>query len=632
MYNNLELFITPTLKNFLKDLYNNNNITNIKISLYTELYLFIEKIKTFNIVNTYNVLKNNIINIICSSNTLEIKNKKLNDYILSLNYSIDSNDIISKTLLEIKKNFSENKYNDNCKSEVMKTINKHFFNKENIKICDDIKNKLKKNTDDSELFFKFFNNIEFDENVFSNNPKILTEITSTSIFDLKKDKNNNILLFELFNSENVKIIITDSEIEKYKKNKEMEKIFSDANNPKITEIAQAILPDFINKYNIKSENNEIKTSTDENNSQVGGGILNGLKNIILWFLKYFFRYRMLCLLYFGSRDIITLITLFNVFNPLHVTLAIFIVLLLILFETTFNFVIIYLIGDLDFYKNIYNKIINLFKSITNKIFNTKKIGGFSENTFSNDNQTGGYSGNKYFIIKNLKQHISNLLLSININNEEIIPINKIEIFTDTLNSENDLYTIDYGYHTDCLEKTNLFKINKPNREISKIWGNGYKSINSPNILLSPNNLQILKDSSVPNNLNYQLGGNVESNKNFTETVTKDIKIQYSFHIVNLLKKALLNLNNNNIYLDEKTIDDIKNKINIIEKSEIELSEYSKNIVDSIKISSNLKNKDNLVLNTTELNNYVNKNKLLLNNSNKIVEKLNIALLKILEML
>ena len=166
----------------------------------------------------------------------------------------------------------------------------------------------------------------------------------------------------------------------------------------------------------------------------------------------------------------------------------------------------------------------------------------------------------------------------------------------------------------------------------KIWENGYKSINSPNILLSPNNLQILKDSSVPNNLNYQLGGNVESNKNFTETVTKDIKIQYSFHIVNLLKRALLNLNNNNIYLDEKTIDDIKNKINILEKSEIELSEYSNNIVDSIKISSNLKNKDNLVLNTSELNNYINKNKLLLNNINKIVEKLNIELLKILEML
>ena len=167
--------------------------------------------------------------------------------------------------------------------------------------------------------------------------------------------------------------------------------------------------------------------------------------------------------------------------------------------------------------------------------------------------------------------------------------------------------------------------------MSKIWTNVYKSINTPNILYSPNNLQILKDASFPNNLNYQLGGCIESNKNFIETETKDVKIQYSFYIVNLLKKALLNLNNNNIYLDQKTIDDIKNKINIIENSEIKLLEYSTNIVDSIKISSTFKNNNNLVLNTSELNNYVNKNKLLLNNSNKIVEKLNIVLLKLLEM-
>ena len=264
------------------------------------------------------------------------------------------------------------------------------------------------------------------------------------------------------------------------------------------------------------------------------------------------------------------------------------------------------------------------------------------------NMRGG--AGKCYIIPNLKINLVNKFLltsenydDSNIDNEfKKCDSEKIDIgnkqymlsFVDKKNKEKgcEYYNVgDKNKKLERLETTNLFRKKKINN-FSNVWKNIRKDMNSPNILVSPNILQVLKGSNFPNFSNYQMGGALndeESNKKFITTENQNIKIQYSYQIISLLKKALTRLNNNNIYLEESTIKDIQKNIDILSKSEEELSVFAQKITDAIKISSYNKEK-NTVMNDNSLNEYINKHKLLLDRSDKIAGKLNSAFTKLID--
>jgi hypothetical protein len=136
--------------------------------------------------------------------------------------------------------------------------------------------------------------------------------------------------------------------------------------------------------------------------------------------------------------------------------------------------------------------------------------------------------------------------------------------------------------------------------------------------------QILKGSTFSFNDNYQVGGDVNdesANKKFINTECRDIKIQYTYQIINLLKKALMRLNNNGIYLEEKTINKIKKYIKLLAEYETELSLFAQRIIDASNIS-NYSKENNIVMDESILEKYINDHELLLNKSDKIANKLN----------
>ena len=180
-------------------------------------------------------------------------------------------------------------------------------------------------------------------------------------------------------------------------------------------------------------------------------------------------------------------------------------------------------------------------------------------------------------------------------------------------------------NTECLKKTNLFNKNSiKNKNILKNIDNKFTS--SVDLTIVPNGLDILKDSVFIPKINYQIGGNVyDINRQFIKSAKIDIDIEYSYGIVSLLQKALLKINNNNIYLEEKTIKDIEKKINILKNSEIELYDYAIKIVNANKINYMGTN------NKITLQEYNNKHKILLEESNKKAIKLNKIFLKLLEL-
>jgi hypothetical protein len=256
----------------------------------------------------------------------------------------------------------------------------------------------------------------------------------------------------------------------------------------------------------------------------------------------------------------------------------------------------------------------------------------------NINLTGG-GNDKCFIIPYLKMNILNkfLLISSDDNNyqdfKECDANNKIDIKNKNYILSDYQSTISKN-SLDCLSKTNLFKNKKTNNMV--MWDNFNKNINTTtNIQITPNKLQILNGSLFPSTTNYQLGGTIddeESNKLFIKTKFKDIKIQYSYQIINLLKKALLRLNNNGIILQENTIKNIQKYIKILSESENELSLFSQKILDTIKISSNFNSKNKLTLSDNTLDEYINSHKTLLVKSDNIAKKLNNTFIDLLEMI
>ena len=184
---------------------------------------------------------------------------------------------------------------------------------------------------------------------------------------------------------------------------------------------------------------------------------------------------------------------------------------------------------------------------------------------------------------------------------------------------------------DCLHKTGLKRRIKANTDESRRWTTLNKNMNSPNLLVTPNMLQILKGSTFPSAMNYQLGGgDIEENREFIKTKNQNIKIQYSYQIVSLLKKALQRLNNNGIYLDKKTIDEIQTKIEQLRDAETSLAKYAENIVQAGKISAS-RTENNSVMDDNKLNDYVKKHKMLVQNADKTAIKLNTVFIKLLEL-
>ena len=185
----------------------------------------------------------------------------------------------------------------------------------------------------------------------------------------------------------------------------------------------------------------------------------------------------------------------------------------------------------------------------------------------------------------------------------------------------------------CLHPTNLARRKKINSDISRVWNNVNKNLNTPNLMVTPDMFQILKGSNFPSTMNYQLGGadvDESENYNFIKTKNSDVKIQYSYQIITLLKKALQRLNSNGVYLESNTIKEIQDKIDSLRNAETSLAEYAENIVNASKISKNRSEKG-LTMDGTQLKKYVENHKMLSQSADKTAIKLNTVFIKLLEL-
>ena len=190
----------------------------------------------------------------------------------------------------------------------------------------------------------------------------------------------------------------------------------------------------------------------------------------------------------------------------------------------------------------------------------------------------------------------------------------------------------------CLVETKLYRKQKPNKTLGNTWSSLNKSLNTPNLLVTPNYLQILKDAQFFNATNYQIGGGPAeeaANKAFIDTENKNVKIQYSYQIITLLKRALQRLNANGIYLDIATITAINAEITKLQEAETKLSEIATNIVSAGHISANGHNvplgpdgKVKPEMSGSELQTYVDTHKALSVSADRNASKLNAVIFKL----
>ena len=182
-------------------------------------------LSNIDIIGKYNSLKNKLLDIITDINSIEYKMMRITQ--INDNLNILFNDIdINKILTEINNNLSIFvKYSRiKCENKIIAVIKKYINYSKNKILCDKIKNEIKKNKKYSDFFYKLFDNVEIDNNIFIKNIKIIENITDTNYFSLKK-KNNNILFLELFSDNSIEIIINDNDIANIKKNKKFNNNF-----------------------------------------------------------------------------------------------------------------------------------------------------------------------------------------------------------------------------------------------------------------------------------------------------------------------------------------------------------------------------------------------------------------------
>jgi hypothetical protein len=484
MENQQNIFISDNLKNFIEKLYviyENNTQFKIKyidFKLYSELLFFIENIKNFLIIENYNSFKNNIILIMCSKESIGIKNKNLSTYLTTAYYGI-YNDIIGEIIIEINKNFSEKKSLE-CHKEIISIIEKYFKNKKNVNIYDDLKKILKKNNNESDLFYKFFNNIEFDEKIFKNDYTMIDNITDTSVFGLKK-KNGKIILLEIFNNSNIKIIISEDKYNKYIKMEDKRKsIITD--NSEILKIIDKMVEDIDDNFDIEIINNKICIKgykKDYINYKIVGGnkiivgivVLSAIKILILDIMKpmikniinivfssiFLFSGIMLRVMISNRTNFIdgilkAIIKINDIFLKKSINNSLLLEYLTIIFNNTLSIVTgLFIISSIYLF---YPLIIKLIKIIYNSI---KNIFNYCYSILKKNIMDGGNNllNNNFYIIINLKDNIKNRLFSYDLllNNYDALLKNKKQYTVENIQP----YVIELVNKFECLTKTNLLK-------------------------------------------------------------------------------------------------------------------------------------------------------------------------------
>ena len=671
MYNKNELFVSDEVRDYIKNINNliksgNTVITEtLNTSLYIGLCILMYQIFDFGSIEIQESFKKYLTYIVNSNDTIENKKNKIKIFIDFL--KINSRGICFKKVLvdtidDLLLLFGPN----NNKNEeniifILKCLNLENIINNDMLFYDDIRKKLKNNPEDAKLFLEFFNIVECNDE-YCNIMKNITDYKNKNGRFILKKNENTIKLLEIFNGKSVKVIVTENDIfiiKQYKENY----------NNHIIQLTKTYV-----KKTISDIKNDLKSGGE--NIQNGGGFLdlfklqtfvdileNSLTEILTNIYDTFILYskkvsELFKLDWLSLGGIITIPTLKSNYDN----------------SNKYNFIYNYNHFKDYIYNFLYNKISvfikllgdqkNFMSSIAKKIKSNSQLYleerskphtdilnffGVSTdvNNFSNSIENkisakinsflGGGSTN-CFILPNLKQSLLKVLINVyNINMIELYMPDKFEKCDILNNNSYTIITIPYN-KLDCLVKTNLFRKNKKNKKnnISEIWTNTNKILNSQNISINNNYFQILKDSQFSKDLNYHIGGSNEDiikNTIFIKTkntTNNDIEMDYSYQIIYLLQKALTKLNNNGIYLEKEEINKIQNNIDILKNSEKKLVEYAKNITNAIKISNVVSNKNKL-LNAKTLEQYVNEHKILLESSDKIALQLNTVFIKFIEL-
>ena len=668
MSNNInELFITDEVRDYIKNINDliksgNNVITEtLTCSLYCGLCSLMYYIFEFDTVETEKTFRKYLAYLINSNDSIENKKNKIKIFVDFLKINARGNNmIILKKMLINNKNdlislftHPNNKENEDYIEYILKCFSIDVRYVSDMSYHDKIRKNLKNNSDDAKLFLEFFNIVECD-NIFCYNPKKNYDNKNEKGRFVLKKQDNVIKLLELFNGKSVKVIVSNKDIEGIKS-------YGVEYNNYINELTAFYVDKTIN--DIKND------SKNDDNIQNGGGFLdlfkidsfiNLLKSTFTDILnklydKYINYSKNISELF--KLDWISeggLFTIANVAKKNNFTDI----------SDDFGYTMSHLndyIGGF-FYKSL-STFIKLFdyqknfvststKIVKNnlqlylqerskphmdilKFFGAAPAGNESLNYIESESSKYLLGGGSYncFVLPNLKQSLLKVLINVyNINIIELYIPKKFEKCNIT---NYNSYTIQITpiNKTDCLNKTNLFrkKINN-NNNISEIWANTNKILNSPNISINNNYFQILKDSIYSKDLNYHIGGSSEDiikNKIFIKTINSDAEMDYLYPITEFFEKAIINLNKNGIYLKKEDISKIKNDIDILKNNEKKLAEYAKNIIDAIKIS-NIDSGKNKLLNEKTLEKYINDHKILLESSDKLAIKLNNIFIKFIE--
>ena len=658
------LFISDNVRDYIKLLDNNKNVstTAMKYTLYDDLCKFIEKIKIFEIIDKKKTLKKLLLHICCSDKYNEFDRKnKLDFFIESLNI-IETDKTIKNILIIMRDDLltMSSKYNKNeCKSEIDKLLNKYFKSSKlkQVEISEHniIKKELLNATEsDKELFMKYFNYVECVDDE-CDDFKITDKYNKNSKINLIKDNSEKILLLELFNGKNVQINMNSEEFSF------IEVLYNKFNSflkEIIKKVSKIYGKKFEEEYGDKSSINEnqngglsdkdIKMGIDAAKMVFGEStdlILGILAIPVIYFIVF---HVMACGGCGGNntRDMCKSCMkgginnntkggmkgggFYDIFNILkyknfNISSSLDFLKSYVYAPTVINDTINNYSGISDIIKNklkdyLIEKIGEILKTIFSEIINFFKFNKFGGNCANITSLIGG-GDDKCFIIPDLKINLINNLLLFPSDDKNFTDFkecdnkNKIDlgnhnyILNTYYKEELIMDNIDNNIDNDmtCLKKTNLFRTNNINKIL--LWNNINKDLNTNNIIEIPKVLQVLKDSVVFDHNNYQLGGYISDekiNKKFIKTEVFDIKIQYSYQIINVLKKVFLKLKNKNIILEEEKI--IQKYIKNLEEYENELSILVK------KIS----------------NDNINKYNLLLKKSDNIAHKLNKIFINIIE--